>query len=85
MGVNVTEQVPLARVHVGELKVPVAPELVQLTVPVGTLVVPGELSLTVAVHVAATPIDPDDGHVTTVFVALLFTVIVLLGVAAPAA
>ncbi len=52
---NVTEQVPAARVHDAALKLPAAPVLVKPTVPVGTLVVPAEVSATVAVHVEATP------------------------------
>ncbi len=50
VGVYVTEQVPLARVHVVELKVPV-PVLANVTVPPGTIAVPGDVSVTVAVHV----------------------------------
>jgi len=84
-GVNVIEQVPLTKVHVGALKLPADPVLDQVIVPVGVEIVPGDVSVTVAEHVAGVPIVPVGGQVTTVLVDLLFTVIVLLGVAAPAA
>ena len=42
------------RVQFGELKFP-APSLAKLTVPPGTVDVPGELSLTVVVHVDRVP------------------------------
>lgn len=53
LGVKVTEHEPLARVHEAALSVPAAPLLVNDTVPVGVLAVPGDVSVTVAVHVDA--------------------------------
>ena len=53
VGVYVTEHVPVApRVQLVLLKVPV-PLLVKVTVPLGTLIVPGLVSVTVAVQVVA--------------------------------
>ncbi len=69
----VTEHVPLVKVHGDPVNVPVLP-LVNATVPVGTLAVPGELSATVTLHVTATPTLPVAGHVTVVVVALLLIV-----------
>ena len=70
-----TEQVPLASVHVVALKLPAAPVSVKVTVPVGVLVVPGDVSATVAVHVDAWPTTTGVVQLTVVLVALLFTVI----------
>ena len=53
LGVNVTEQVPAARVQLAALNVPAAPLEVNATVPVGVLMVPGEVSVTAAVQVDA--------------------------------
>jgi hypothetical protein len=47
----VTEQLPAVRLQVGAENVPAPPVLVKVTVPVGTEVVPGELSATVAAQV----------------------------------
>ncbi len=47
-----TKQLPETRVHVIELKVP-ALLLLKVTVPPGVIAVPGEVSVTVAVHVVA--------------------------------
>jgi hypothetical protein len=55
VAVNVTEQVPDARAHVVELKDPAGPVSVNVTVPVGVVTVPGEVSVTVAVQDDATP------------------------------
>ena len=80
---NVTEHDPAASVHVGELN---DPRLVlHVTVPVGVLVVPGDASATDAVQLLVCDVVIDPGvHTTVVVVALGLTVIVLLGVAAPA-
>ena len=52
LGLNVTEQDPLASVQLGELSVPDAvPLAVKLTVPVGVVVGAGDVSVTVAVQV----------------------------------
>ncbi len=54
VGVNVTEQLPVAdRVHVAAEKVPAAPVDVKLTVPEGVLAPAPLVSVTVAVHVEA--------------------------------
>jgi len=56
------------------VNVPV-PLLVKLTVPVGALVVPVEVSVTVAVHVVAEFTGTEDGvQLTAVVVTRLFTV-----------
>jgi hypothetical protein len=65
VGVKVTEQLPLASVHDVALKLP-GPVLLQLTVPIGTLLGVVE-SVTVAVHVDATLITPGfETHATLV-------------------
>jgi len=52
--VKVTEHDPLTSVHVEELKLPVGvPVAPNVTVPVGVLVVPAAVSVTVAVQVVA--------------------------------
>jgi hypothetical protein len=53
VAVNVTEQLPEARAHVVELNEPVGPVSVNVTVPVGVVTVPGEVSVTVAVQLDA--------------------------------
>ena len=63
---KVTEQLPDARVHVVELKDPAGPVSVKVTVPVGVMMVPGEVSDTVAVHEEATPTTTGLVQTTTV-------------------
>jgi hypothetical protein len=48
VGVNATEQLPDTRVQVVELNEPTGPVSVNLTVPVGVVTEPTEVSLTVA-------------------------------------
>jgi hypothetical protein len=55
VAVKVTEQLPDARVQVVELNEPAGPVSVNVTVPVGVMMVPVEVSDTVAVHEEATP------------------------------
>jgi hypothetical protein len=55
VAVNVTEQVPEASAQVVELKDPAGPVSVNVTVPVGVVTVPADVSVTVAVHDDATP------------------------------
>ena len=74
--VNETEHDPDASVHVAALKVPAEPVLDHVTVPVGVLIVPGEMSVTDAAHVEATLIATGLVHVTAVAVFLLLIVIV---------
>ncbi len=50
VAVNVTEQLPDTRAHVVELNEPAGPVSVNVTVPVGVVAAPGEVSLTVAVQ-----------------------------------
>ena len=77
LGVNVTEQLPLARVQLAELRVPAAvPAVVKLTVPVGVMIVPGDVSVTVAVQVEAWLTMTGVVHDTTVELFLLVTVTV---------
>ena len=65
-------------VQVSELKVP-DPELVKLTVPVGSTAVPGLVSVTVAVQVTAEFGATDDGvQVTVVDVALTVALTVVV-------
>jgi hypothetical protein len=51
LGVNVTVQVPDARLQFAVVLVTVAPDAVKSTVPNGVLADPGDVSDTVAVHV----------------------------------
>jgi len=48
--VKVTKQLPDTRGHVVELNEPPGPVSVKVAVPVGVVTVPGEVSVTVAVH-----------------------------------
>jgi len=72
--VNVTEQLPDARVHVVELNEPAGPVSVKVTVPVGVMIVPTEVSVTVAVHDEATPTTTGLVQTTAAEVLRLFTV-----------
>jgi hypothetical protein len=74
LGVNVTEQLPAERAHDPELKLPAAPELEKVTVPVGVVIVPDEVSLTVAVHAEAVLTTNGATQDTTVAVLLRLTV-----------
>ena len=73
--VKVTEQLPETNAHVVELNEPVTPAWLNVTVPVGVVTVPGEVSLTVAVHVVAWPVVTAEGEqLTVVLVDLRLTV-----------
>ncbi len=74
VAVNVTEQVPAANVQLAGLNEPAAPVDVNDTVPVGTLVIPADVSATVAVHVEATPTTTGEVHEIVVEVVLGLTV-----------
>ncbi len=50
MAVKVTEQLPDTRAQVVELNEPAGPVSVKVTVPVGVVIVPGEVSVTVEVQ-----------------------------------
>ncbi len=50
VAVKVTEQLPETNAQVVELKEPAGPVSVKVTVPVDVMIVPGEVSLTVAVQ-----------------------------------
>ena len=50
VAVKVTEQLPETNAQVVELNEPAGPVSVKVTVPVGVMIVPGEVSLTVAVQ-----------------------------------
>jgi hypothetical protein len=50
VAVKVTEQLPDTNVHVVELNEPAGPVSVKVTVPVGVVTIPAEVSVTVAVH-----------------------------------
>ena len=80
MGVTLTEQVAVvpvpASVHV--------PPGVKVTVPVGVLVVPTDVSVTVAVHEEACPTNTVVGvHATVVVVVRKLTVTVVLPLLVP--
>ncbi len=77
-GVNVTEHVPATRAQLAALNDPAAPVELKLTVPVGVLVVGGEVSATVAVHVEAWLTKTGEVHETVVDVDLVVTVTVVL-------
>src|SRR5437899_11904091 len=72
--VAVPAVVPAARVQV--VNVPVTPETVKLTEPVGLLTVPTEVSVTVAGHVDPCPMNTGLEQVTLVGVERRFTVMV---------
>jgi len=66
LGVNVTEQVPIAdKVHVGAENEPAAPAELKVTVPEGVLDPAPLVSATVAVHVEGTLIGTEAGEQTT--------------------
>ena len=73
---QVAEAVVPARVHV--VKVPITPVSDSATVPVGVLVVPGETSVTVTVHVDPWLITTGVVQLTVVVVALLLTTILVV-------
>jgi len=78
LGVKVTEQLPLASVQLGALKVPAPPVEVNATVPAGVELPAPLVSVTVAVHVDAWLIGSVDGLQTTVVdVVLALTTIVV--------
>jgi hypothetical protein len=64
---------PAVRLQLGALREP-APVEVHVTIPVGVLMVPGEVSVTVAVHGDATPITKGLVHATDVEVERRLTV-----------
>ncbi len=74
VAVKVTEQLPDARAHVVELNEPAGPVSVKVTVPVGVVTVPGDVSVTVAVHDDACPTTTGLVQTTAVEVLRLFTV-----------
>ena len=74
VAVNVTEQLPDARVHVVELNDPAGPVSVKVTVPAGVVTVPADVSDTVAVHDEATPTTTGVVQTTAVEVVLGLTV-----------
>ena len=69
--VAVPAVVPAASVHV--VNVPVTPDTVNVTEPVGVLTVPAAMSVTVAVHVEPWLTNTGLVHVTAVVVVLLLT------------
>jgi len=75
VAVKVTEQLPETRAHVVELNEPVTPTWLKVTVPVGVVTVPGDVSVTVAVHVVGAPTATLEGeHETAVVVERRLTV-----------
>ena len=73
-GVNVVPQLADVSVQLPEVGVTDPPAAVNVTTPPGVEIVPGEVSVTVAVHVVAWP-TLTGWHVTTVFVDRLLTTI----------
>ena len=69
--VAVPAVVPAAKVHV--VNVPVTPDTVNVTDPVGVLTVPAAVSVTVAVHIEPWLTNTGLVHVTAVVVVLLLT------------
>ena len=74
VAVKVTEQLPETNAQVVELNEPAGPVSVKVTVPVGVVTVPGEVSVTVAVHDDAWPTTTGLVQTTAVEVLRLFTV-----------
>ncbi len=75
LGVNVTEHEPAVNVQLSGLTEP-EPVTVKLTLPVGVLAVPSDVSATVAVHVLVPEVVIVAGeHATVVLVVLRLTVI----------
>jgi len=74
VAVNVTEQLPETNAQVVELNEPAGPVSLKVTVPVGVIMVPGEVSLTVAVQEETWPITTGLVQTTAVEVLRLFTV-----------
>ncbi len=74
VAVNVTEQLPETNAQVVELNEPAGPVSVNVTVPVGVMIVPGEVSLTVAVHEEAWPTTTGVVQTTAVEVVRRLTV-----------
>jgi hypothetical protein len=75
LGVNVTEQEPPDRLQVVELKLPAAPVFENVTVPVGVMGVPVDVSVAVAVQVDAWLTTTGVVHERAVEVFLALTVI----------
>ena len=74
VAVKVTVQLPDTKVHVVELNEPAGPVSVNVTVPVGVMTVPGEVSDTVAVQLEAWLTTTGLVQTTAVEVARRFTV-----------
>lgn len=79
VGVSETEQLPPESVQLVEPLMPLG--LVQETVPVGVLVVPALVSLTVAVHVVAIPTPTGFGEQLNVVLVARFVMLKVLLVA----
>jgi hypothetical protein len=71
VAVKLTEHVPAARVHGLPTNDPVTPLWVKVTVPVGVIIVKGDVSVTVAVHVVAWFTVTVEGEQTSVTIATL--------------
>ena len=74
--VHVADAVVPAKVHV--VKVPLTPVSLRATVPVGVMNVPGELSVTVTLHVEPWLITTGVAHVRVVVVARLLMAILVV-------
>ncbi len=66
LGVNVTEQLPLTKVQLVALKLPVTPEAVKATEPAGVVAPAPLVSATVAVQVEGWLTATDEGEQTIV-------------------
>ncbi len=77
--VKFTEQLPELSVQLLVLREPAEPPAVKLTVLIGVLVAPGEVSVTVAVQSVGALMGTDVGkQLTTMVVVLLLTVTVVV-------
>src|SRR2546427_12815119 len=74
--VAVSAVVPALRVHV--VNAPVAPLIAKVSIPVGVLVGPGDVSVTITVQALPWPITTGDVHDIAVLVARNVTVIVVV-------
>ena len=83
IAVKVTEHLPETRVQVAELKDPAAPVSVKLTLPVGVIDVPGDVSDTVAVHEEAWFTTTGPEQFNTVEVVRGFTVTLVAALVLP--
>src|SRR5947199_5655013 len=76
LGVNVTEQLPLTKVQLVALKLPVTPVAVKATEPAGVVAPAPLVSATVAVQVEGWLIPTEAGEHTMVVEVVLFVTVI---------